>query len=62
MDREDKMEIILDYFQEGWYQEDPVDELRALHMWHEKPLHKWSDDEIDNEYEMAKDYLKDIDD
>jgi len=62
MDREDKMDIILDYFQEGWYQEDPVDELRELHMGHEKPLHKWSDDEIDNEYEIAKDYLKDIDD
>ena len=31
-------------------------------MGHEKPLHQWSHDEIDNEYEMAKEYLKDIDD
>ena len=59
--KEDKIELILDYWQEGWYegdQGDVIDELRGLHNRSEKPLNSWSDGEVDGEYEIALKYFE----
>ena len=65
MDRDDMIEIILDYWQEGWYegdQSDVIEELRGLHNGSEKPLSTWSDDAIQNEYERAVEFLEELED
>jgi len=59
------IETILDYMQEGWYngdQSDVVEELRGLHNGSEKPLDKWSDSDIVNEYERAVEFLDELED
>ena len=63
--RDDMIETILDYWQEGWYegdQSDVVDELRGLHNGSEKPLDLWSDSDIINEYERAVKFLEELQD
>ena len=58
--KDEMIETILDYWQEGWYdgdQSDVVDELRGLHNGSEKPLDLWSDSDIINEYERAVEFL-----
>jgi hypothetical protein len=65
LDRDDMIETILDYWQEGWYdgdQSDVIDELRGLHNGSEKSLDKWSDSDIENEYTNAKEYLDELED
>lgn len=65
LDRDDMIETILDYWQEGWYngdQSDVIDELRGLHNGSEKPLDKWSDSDIINEYEIAVEFLEELQD
>ena len=64
-DRDDMIETIMDYWQEGWYdgdQSDVIDELRGLNDGSEKPLYKWSDSDIINEYEIAVEYLEGLED
>ena len=64
-DRDSMIETILDYWQEGWYegdQSDVVDELRGMHNGSEKPLDKWSDSDIENEYETAVEFLEGLED
>ena len=63
--RDEMIESILDYWQEGWYdvdQSDVLDELRGLHNGSEKPLDKWSDSDIINEYEIAVEFLEELQD
>jgi hypothetical protein len=63
--RDEMIESILDYWQEGWYdgdQSDVIDELRGLHNGSEKPLDKWSDSDIINEYEIAVEFLEELQD
>ena len=63
--RDEMIESILDYWQEGWYggdQSDVVDELRGMHNGSEKPLDKWSDSDIVNEYERAVEFLDELED
>jgi hypothetical protein len=65
LDRDDMIETILDYWQEGWYdgdQSDVIDELRGLHNGSEKSLDKWSDSDIKNEYEIAVKFLEELED
>jgi len=64
-DRDEMIETILDYWQEGWYdgdQSDGVEELRELHNGSEKPLDLWSDSDIVNEYETAVEFLAELED
>ena len=63
-DRDDMIETILDYWQEGWYDDesDVIDELRGLHNGSEKSLDKWSDSDIENEYEIAVEFLEGLED
>lgn len=64
-DRDDMIETIMDYWQEGWYdgdQSDVIDELRGLNDGSEKPLYKWSDSDIENEYEIAVEFLEGLED
>ena len=64
-DRDDMIETIMDYWQEGWYdgdQSDVIDELRGLNDGSEKPLYKWSDSDIINEYERAVEFLDELED
>ena len=63
--KDEMIETILDYWQEGWYdgdQSDVLDELRGLHNGSEKPLDKWSDSDIINEYEIAVEFLEELQD
>ena len=64
-DRDEMIETIMDYWQEGWYngdQSDVIDELRGLNGGSEKPLYKWSDSDIENEYEIAVEFLEGLED
>ena len=64
-DRDDMIETIMDYWQEGWYdgdQSDVVDELRGVNGGSEKPLYKWSDSDIQSEYEIAVEFLEGLED
>ena len=64
-DRDSMIETILDYMQEAWYegdQSDVIDELRGLNDGSEKPLDKWSDSDIINEYEIAVEFLEGLED
>ena len=64
-DRDDMIETIMDYWQEGWYdgdQSDVIDELRGLNGGSQKPLYKWSDSDIINEYERAVEFLDELED
>ena len=64
-DRDDMIETIMDYWQEGWYdgdQSDVIDELRGLNDGSEKPLYKWSDSDIQSEYETAVEFLEGLED
>ena len=64
-DRDDMIETIMEYWQEGWYdgdQSDVVDELRGLNGGSEKPLYKWSDSDIQSEYEIAVEFLEGLED
>ena len=64
-DRDDMIETIMDYWQEGWYdgdQSDVIDELRGLNDGSEKPLYKWSDSDIENEYEIEVEFLEGLED
>jgi hypothetical protein len=64
-DRDDMIETIMDYWQEGWYdgdQSDVIDELRGLNGGSQKPLYKWSDSDIENEYETAVEFLEGLED
>ena len=64
-DRDEMIETIMDYWQEGWYdgdQSDVIDELRGLNDGSEKPLYKWSDSDIENEYETAVEFLEGLED
>ena len=63
--KDEMIETILDYWQEGWYdgdQSDVVDELRGLDNGSEKPLDLWSDSDIINEYERAVEFLEELQD
>ena len=63
--KDEMIETILDYWQEGWYdgdQSDVIDELRGLHNGSEKPLDFWSDSDIINEYERAVEFLEELQD
>ena len=66
--KDEMIETILDYWQEGWYdgdQSDVVDELRGLHNGSEKPLCRidlWSNSDIENEYERAVEFLEELQD
>tara|TARA_Y100000289_G_C3794637_1_gene85857 strand:- start:24 stop:230 length:207 start_codon:yes stop_codon:yes gene_type:complete len=64
-DRDEMIETIMDYWQEGWYngdQSDVIDELRGLNGGSQKPLYKWSDSDIENEYETAVEFLEGLED
>ena len=64
-DRDDRIETRMDYWQEGWYdgdQSDVIDELRGLNGGSQKPLYKWSDSDIENEYETAVEFLEGLED
>jgi hypothetical protein len=64
-DRDEMIETIMDYWQEGWYngdESDVIDELRGLNDGSEKPLYKWSDSDIENEYETAVEFLEGLED
>ena len=64
-DRDSMIETIMDYWQEGWYngdQSDVIDELRGLNGGSEKPLYKWSDSDIQSEYETAVEFLEGLED
>ena len=64
-DRDEMIETIMDYWQEGWYngdQSDVIDELRGLNDGSEKPLYKWSDSDIQSEYETAVEFLEGLED
>ena len=64
-DRDDMIETILDYMQEAWYegdQSDVIDELRGLNGGSQKPLYKWSDSDIQSEYETAVEFLEGLED
>ena len=64
-DRDEMIETIMDYWQEGWYdgdQSDVIDELRGLNGGSQKPLYKWSDSDIINEYEIAVEFLEGLED
>jgi len=59
----DKMEKVLEYWEEGWEGGDfgdIMDELRGLHTG-EKALYQYDDDELDAEYENALEYFADQD-
>ena len=59
--REDKIEKILQYWEEGWYSnklQDVFDELKGLHTGKEFPLTQWNDEEIAWEYEEAKSFYE----
>ena len=61
--REDKIEMIFDYWEKGWYDmevSEAVDELKGLHKG-EAPLYQWHDDSIDGEYENALEFFKEQD-
>ena len=63
--KDEMIETILDYWQEGWYegdQSDVIDELRGIHNGSEKPLDLWSDSDIINEYERAVEFLEELQD
>ena len=63
--KDEMIETILDYWQEGWYdgdQSDVIDELRGLNDGSEKPLYKWSDSDIQSEYETAVEFLEGLED
>ena len=63
--KDEMIETILDYWQEGWYDgdhSDVIDELRGLHNGSEKPLDLWSDSDIVNEYERAVEFLEELQD
>ena len=63
--KDEMIETILDYWQEGWYdgdQSDVVDELRGLLNGSEKPLDLLSDSDIINEYERAVEFLEELQD
>ena len=63
--KDDMIETILDYWQEGWYDgdySDVVDELRGMHNGSEKPLDSWSDGDIINAYETAVEFLEGLED
>jgi len=63
--KDEMIETILDYWQEVWYdgdQRDVIDELRGMHNGSEKPLDKWSDSDIENEYETAIAFLEELED
>jgi|7_EtaG_2_1085326.scaffolds.fasta_scaffold226853_2 hypothetical protein len=58
--REDKMNKILEYWNESWESGDfseIMDELEGLHNG-EKRLCDWSDEHLLNEYHIALKYLK----
>lgn len=64
-DRDEMIETILDYWQEGWYegdQSDVIEELRGLHNGSEKPLDLWSDSDIESEHERAVKFLAELED
>ena len=64
-DRDEMIETILDYWQEGWYegdQSDIIEELRGLHTADEKPLDTWSDSDIESEYKTAVEFLAELED
>jgi len=64
-DRDEMIETIMDYWQEGWYdgdQSDVIDELRGLNGGSQKPLYKWSDSDIQSEYETAVEFLEGLED
>ena len=63
--KDEMIETILDYWQEGWYdgdQSDVIDELRGLNGGSEKPLYKWLDSDIQSEYETAVEFLEGLED
>ena len=58
--REDKIEKILEYWEEGWYNEsleDAFDEMKELYKGELKPFSQWSDDEIQYQYEDALEFF-----
>ncbi len=60
-DNEEKTDLILEMWSEGWELNDMstvIDEIKGLHMG-EKPLWKFTQEEIDGEYERALEWKKD---
>ena len=58
--REEKIEKIFEYWEEGWYDNsfaDVIDEMKELYKGELKPFSQWSDDEIQYQYEDALEYL-----
>lgn len=58
--REEKIDVIFAYWEEGWYDmevSDAVDELKGLHKG-ETPLYQWDKSAINSEYENALEFFK----
>ena len=53
--KDEMIETILDYWQEGWYEGDQSD---VVDYGSEKPLDLWSDSDIINENERAVEFLE----
>ena len=58
--REEKIEKIFEYWEEGWYDNslaDVIDEMKERYKSELKPFSQWSDEEIQYQYEDALEYL-----
>lgn len=61
-DNEEKTDLILEMWSEGWELNDMstvIDEIKGLHMG-EKPMWKFTQEEIDGEYERALEWKKEL--
>ena len=61
MSREDKIEAILDWYEQGWMggeAGDLADELRGYLESGVRGMKDWSDEEIDDEYETCAEGLE----
>ena len=60
--REQKIEVILEWYEEGWYGagtvEDIIDEVRQYLVSGVKGMKDWSDEDIDDEYETCAEGLE----
>ena len=58
--REEKIEKIFEYWEEGWYDNsfaDVIVEMKELYKGELKPFSQWSDDEIQYQYEDALEFF-----
>lgn len=55
--REDKIEVVLKWYEDGWYGSeagDLIDELSQYLVSGVRGMKTWSNEELDDEYETAK--------